>query len=284
MMNNADAGVLDFTGIEQVAVAAALRGGEVLIDMLGKIKARQKGPRDLVTEADVASQTTILDLILSEYPEHMFVGEEDMTDELLGDDRSANIVTDGTSLRDVEYCWVVDPLDGTTNYVHQLPGFAVSIGLLHFGEPVVGAVVDPIRKEVFRASQGNGAWLGDQRISVSECQQLDEALVAASFSARVPRQSPEIERFIEMLHRCQALRRMGSAALNLCNVARGGLDGYWATSVKMWDIAAGVAIVNEAGGIVTHINGGSLDVENPQFVASSNDVLHAQMLDGLAIK
>ena len=86
-----------------------------------------------------------------------------------------------------------------------------------------------------------------------------------------------------MLHRCQALRRMGSAALNLCNVARGGLDGYWATSVKMWDIAAGVAIVNEAGGVVTHINGGALDIENPQFVASSNEVLHAQMLDGLAI-
>ena len=160
-MNNADAGAIDYAEIEQVAVTAALRGGEVLIEMFGKIKARQKGPRDLVTEADVASQTIILDLILSEYPQHMFVGEEDMSDELLGDDRSANIVTDGTSLRDVEFCWVVDPLDGTTNYVHQLPGFAVSIGLLHFGEPVVGAVVDPIRKEVFRASQGNGAWLGD---------------------------------------------------------------------------------------------------------------------------
>ncbi|MFL2869590.1 MAG: inositol monophosphatase family protein [Pirellulaceae bacterium] len=284
MTNDADAGLVDNAEIEQVAVTAALRGGEILFEMLGKIKARQKGPRDLVTEADLASQKKILDVILTEYPQHMFVGEEDMTEDLLGDERSANIVTDGMSLRDVEYCWVVDPLDGTTNYVHQLPGFAVSIGLLHYGEAVVGAVVDPIRHQVFRASKGNGAWLGDQRITVSDCRQLDEALVAASFSARVPRHSPEIERFIEMLHACQALRRTGSAALNMCNVACGGLDGYWATSVKMWDIAAGVAIVNEAGGMVTHIDGGSLDIENPQFVASSNDVLHAQMLDRLAIK
>ena len=282
MTENADAELIDYAGIELVAVEAALLGGDVLVEMLGKIKARQKGPRDLVTEADVASQKVILDLILSRYHSHMFIGEEDMSEELLDDERASSIVADGTALGDVELCWVVDPLDGTTNYVHQLPGFAVSVGLLHYGVPVVGAVVDPIRKQVFRASKGNGAWLGDESISVSDCQRLDEALVAASFSARVPRNSPEIERFIEMLHRCQALRRMGSAALNMCNVARGGLDGYWATSVKMWDIAAGVAIVSEAGGIITHIDGGPLDVENPHFVASSNSVLHSQMLDGLS--
>jgi len=248
-----------------VCEKAARAGAAVLLEWQGKINASEKGPRDLVTEADVASQNVIREIVLAAFPEHRFLGEED----------SPEVIAAETS--DSEYRWLVDPLDGTTNYVHQLPGFAVSIGVEHKGELVAGVVYDPRLDECFAAAKGNGATLNGEPIKTSECTQINHALVATGFSIDVAQGSIEIERFIEMLPECQALRRLGSAALNLCYLANGRMDGYWAVSVKIWDIAAGVVILREAGGVITDIEHKPFNPKQPRFVAAANTVLQNEM-------
>lgn len=255
-----------------VCEAAARQGGRVLMDWLGRIEAREKAPKDLVTEADVASQEAIAKLILDAFPDHGFLGEESGAD-------GARV-----SRPDEEYCWVVDPLDGTTNYVHQFPNFSVSVALEQRGQLLAGTIFDPISDECFVATRGGGAFLNGQPLRVSSCGQLREALVAASFSADVDRTSEEISGFLEVLVECQALRRIGSAALNLAYLAAGRLDGYWATSVKPWDVAAGVLLIQEAGGVLTGIDGGPFDLARPLFAAAATPDLHAQLLDCLARK
>lgn len=248
----------------EVAERAARAGGEVLLDYQDKFTGREKGPRDLVTEADLASQRRIREILLGEFPDHDFLGEED------------DPQTPPAAGR--EYRWVVDPLDGTTNYVHRLPNYAVSIGLQRGSEILAGLVFDPIANECFAAAKGQGATLNGKRLSTSSCQNAGSALVAASFSALVERDSLEIRRFIEGLLACQGVRRLGSAALNLCYVAAGRLDAYWATSVKLWDVAAGVLMVCEAGGFVTHVAGGPLDLLKPELLAASSEPLNREML------
>lgn len=252
-----------------VGEQAARAGGKILLDMQERITPREKNPRDLVTEADVASQEAIRRILLGAFPEHDFVGEEE--------DATANLANQSSSFR-----WIVDPLDGTTNYVHKLQTFAVSIGLEHDGELIAGVVFDPVLDDCYTAARGAGAHVNGNKLCVSDCTDLDRALLAASFSANVPRGSLEVTRFVEVLHRCRALRRMGSAALNLCYVAAGSLDGYWASSVKCWDVAAGVLIVREAGGVVTDIGGGDFDLNRPVFAASATRPLHQQLLAALA--
>jgi len=184
-------------------------------------------------------------------------------------------------LSELEYCWVIDPLDGTANYVHKLQTYSVSIALLHFGEPVVAAVYDPVMDDCYSATQGEGARVNGSAIGSSGCEDLQRSLIAASFTAGVERGSPEVDRWVEMLYECQALRRLGSAALNLCYVAQGGLDGYWATSVKIWDIAAGVLVVREAGGSITAVDGGPLVIQDAKFIAAATESLRKQMFDVL---
>ena len=253
---------------------AAKTGGEVLLQWLGKVKAREKGPRDLVTEADIASQNAIRDVVLSRFPSHQFVGEEDGPEvEFQADGNRAQI--------GAEFRWIVDPLDGTVNYVHGMPSFATSVALQRGSEVIVGSVFDPVADECFTATQGGGAMLNGKSISTSDCATLNEALVAASFSPNVPRDSDEVKRFIEVLSECQALRRLGSAALNLSYLAAGRLDAYWATSVKPWDVAAGWLIVAEAGGNMTALNGGAFELDRPEFVAAATPQLHRHLLDVL---
>jgi len=248
----------------EIAERAARAGGEVLLDYQDKFTGREKGPRDLVTEADLASQQRIRKILLAAFPDHDFLGEED--------DPQAP----PTAGR--EYRWVVDPLDGTTNYVHRMPNYAVSIGLQRGDEIVAGVVFDPIAKECFSAAQGKGATLNGKPFRTSNCQKADSALVAASFSALVDRDSLEIKRFVEALIACQGIRRLGSAALNLCYVACGRLDAYWATSVKLWDVAAGVLMVREAGGVVTHIEGGPLNLLKPELAAAASEPLNRELV------
>jgi myo-inositol-1(or 4)-monophosphatase len=257
-----------------VCESAARAGAAVLLELRHGFRVREKGPRDLVTEADTASQAAIRSVLWEAFPDHGFLGEETLPD----DGARESGQREGTT---AQYRWVVDPLDGTVNYVHQLPGYAVSVALERNGEPVVGVVLDPIIDECFTARASGGAQLNGEPIHAGKCTELDQALVAASFSSNVPRGSPEIARFIEALHACQSLRRMGSAALNLCYVASGRLDAYFATSLKRWDAAAGALIVREAGGVLTDLAGGPFDLGHPSLMAAGTPRLHEALLEVL---
>lgn len=247
---------------------AARAGADVLMDWRGRFQAREKGPKDLVTEADLESQRVIRQILLGEFPDHGFVGEEEQV--------AARRYVEGAG-----HCWVVDPLDGTANYVHRLQTFAVSVALLDGARHLVGTVFDPVMNECFSAIAGEGAYLNGTRIAVSSCRQLKDAMVAVSFSANVPRGSPEIGRFIEVLHASQGLRRLGSAALNLSYLAAGRLDGYWASQVMPWDVAAGVLLVREAGGLVTGMDGSGFDLNHPHLAASCVAQVHAELVQVL---
>jgi myo-inositol-1(or 4)-monophosphatase len=251
---------------------AARIGGQILLEKWGRIQVREKAPGDLVTQADLESQRAIYQYIREKFPDHDFLGEEDVG-------TAAPPPGGGTS--QVDYRWIVDPLDGTTNYVHGLEGFAVSIGLEHCGQLLAGVVYDPLRDYCYRAAAGEGAWLNGKPLSTSGLSHLSEALLATSFPPRVRRDSPEIAHFVEVMSRCQSVRRMGSAALNFCYVSEGKLDGYWATSNKLWDIAAGVVILREAGGVVSSLEGGPLDLEYPAFVAAATPSLHTELVAAL---
>ena len=159
-----------------------------------------------------------------------------------------------------------------------MDNYAVSIGLRHQNQIHVGVIYDPTRNQMFHAIRDGGAFCNDRRLNVSRVGLLGEALVATSFPAHVKPKSPDIERFVSVLCQSQALRRLGSAALNLCYVAAGQLDAYWATSVKLWDIAAGWLLVSEADGTVTHFDGSPASLDDPRFVSSSTTQLHNELL------
>jgi myo-inositol-1(or 4)-monophosphatase len=246
-----------------VCEEAARAGAQELLERWERLEVREKAPKDLVTEADLASQEAIRRLVLGHFPDHGFLAEED------ADIRGRN----------GRFRWIVDPLDGTANYVHRVPEFTVSVALEHDGEIIAGAVFNPSLGECFTAAKGQGAFLNGGPMRVSKIVELRHALVAASFSQRLRRDSPEITNFINVLLASQSLRRTGSAALNLAYVAAGRYDAYWATSTKAWDIAAGVLLVREAGGIVTGIDGGPLDLMKAQFIAANNPQVHAELLE-----
>jgi myo-inositol-1(or 4)-monophosphatase len=254
----------------EVCLEAARRGGSVLLEWQTRFRPREKGPRDLVTEADVASQIAIYEIIHKAFPGHDFLAEEEAADRV-ANGRAA------IPMRKSAYRWIVDPLDGTTNYVHKLPGFAVSIALQHEETVLLGVILDPLTGESFVAQQGQGGTLNGQPIQTSGCQHASQALLAVSFSPNVPRDSIEITRFIEGVVSCQSVRRSGSAALNLAYVAAGRLDAYWATSVSIWDVAAGLLMVEEAGGAAGGIDGSPIQLERPQFVACASQPLLAEM-------
>ncbi len=244
----------------EASQTAAKLGGAKLMEMMGTAKVSEKAPKDLVTEADLASQVAIENYLLSQFSDHILVGEEDT-------EKSG-------ALDDAKFCWIVDPLDGTMNYVHQLRSFSVSIALRYQGELIVGTVYDPWLDECFSAGKGLGATLNGDPISTSGCTQTNEALVVCSFSSSVDRTHPEVERFLRVLGNTASIRRLGSAALNLSYVACGRTDAYWATGLKCWDIAAGFLILEEAGGTLNCIEGGdTIDFLKPKFSAAATGEL-----------
>lgn len=249
----------------EVCESAARAGGRILLDWRGGLGIREKGPADLVTEADLAAQKEVRNILLTRFPSHGFIGEEDQR----------------TSARDCEYRWIVDPLDGTVNYVHGLPHYCVSVALARRGQIVVGAVYAPVPGDCYTAELGRGARLNGQPIAVSACDDLSQALVAASFPPRTCRGDPELEDFIEVLEVCRSIRRFGSAALNLCYVASGRLDAFWSTNIHSWDIAAGILLVREAGGVVQSLQGGVIDLDRPQFIAASSELLFTALRNRL---
>ena len=248
---------------------AARLGGQTLLDWRGRFRVREKSRSDLVTEADLASQEAIRRTILTEFPDHEFLGEEDA---LEADGPAAPAPVDRPR-------WIVDPLDGTTNYVHGLPQYCVSIALQIQRRIEAGVIYQPETDDCYVATSGGGVCLNGARLKTSEVSRLSEALVAVSFPPVVQPDAPDMAIFLDFVNRVQAIRRMGSAALNFCYVAAGQLDGYWALNTRPWDIAAGVLLVREAGGVVTAPDGGPLDVDSGRFVAAATGSLHRQLVE-----
>jgi len=193
----------------------------------------------------------------------VFVGEEKTSQVEVGDD---------------DFVWLVDPLDGTTNYIHGYPCYAVSIAVARGRELLAGVIYDPLAEELFFAEQGIGAWCNGQRLKTSSVASVGEALVAVSLPPRVGPDTPDVADFIRMVQFSQAVRRSGSAALNLAYVAQGRLDAFWATKIHPWDVAAGVLLVREAGGVVTGRDGREFDLWRPHFVSAAGTELHGDLM------
>ncbi len=257
----------DLTAYREAACEAARRGAAVLEDWRSRFQVHEKGRFDLVTDADVASQRTISSYLHERFPGHAFLGEEEGASKT----RPAP---------DAPPTWIVDPLDGTTNYVHDLPLYCVSIGLQVAGEMVVGVVLDPRQNELFAAAKGQGAWLGTQRLRTSRAACLEEALLATGFPPDLRGQERTLEWFRYFSLRTRSLRRTGSTALNLAYLAAGRFDGYWAFDNHVWDVAGGVVLVREAGGTITNIDGTAFDPYTPDGLAS-NGPLHSVLLEAL---
>lgn len=251
----------DFLATAEEAVRA---GGAVLREMFGRAKVREKGPADLVTEADFASQETVRGIVLGAFPDHGFLGEEDHP--------TACNVTGPSSYR-----WILDPLDGTTNFVHGVPHFCVSLALETEGFLVVGAVYNPMVEECYLAEAGNGARLNDKAIRTSSVSELSQSLAAVGLPSVVDAESRDLRLFNQAIGVCQAMRRTGSSALNLCYVAAGRFDVAWNYSTKPWDVAAGALIIQEAGGSIESPYGGDFNVDEGHLFSAANDVLMAQL-------
>lgn len=246
------------------AIDVAREAGGILVQRLGAAKVSQKGDIDLVTEADLASENLIIERIRSYYPQHGILAEESGEAVLSGGRRS-------------EWKWIIDPLDGTTNYAHSYPCFCVSIALEHAGVIEVGVVYDPVRDEMFAAERGHGATLNDRQIRVSSVEDLPHAMVCTGFPYNV-RERPDFTRdFANFTMAAQAVRRDGSAALDLAYVACGRFDGFWEDGLSPWDIAAGMLLIEEARGKVTNFDNQPLDIYTVKVLAS-NGLVHDDML------
>lgn len=249
------------------AEAAARHGAEKLEEWRTRFSVREKSRADLVTEADIAAQRAIHSVLHATFPDHGFLGEEDTPNSLRGR------VADNSPPT-----WIVDPLDGTTNYVHDVPFYCVSIGLMVGGRLVVGVIFDPRQRELYAAAQGLGATLNGAAIRVSSAAQLKDGLISTGFPPDPEAHDRNLVWWRVFAHRAQALRRTGSTALNLAYVACGRFDGYWAFDNHPWDVAAGIVLTQEAGGQVSRVDGSQLDVFKPDLVAT-NGRMHTEMLD-----
>lgn len=242
-----------------IATEAAMAGGVILQKYWGKLNLiEEKGQSgDLVTEADKASEKEILKVLTRHLPNHGILAEE-----------SGQI-----GEVDNEYLWAVDPLDGTTNYAHGYPVACVSVGLLIQGVPGVGVVYNPFRNELFRAARGIGATLNRRPIQVSVTDKLSQSLLVSGFAYDRQKTSDNNYReFCYLTHLTQGVRRSGSAALDLTDVACGRLDGYWERGIKPWDITAGIVILEEAGGKVTAYDGSPLVMDSGRILATNGQI------------
>jgi myo-inositol-1(or 4)-monophosphatase len=246
-----------------VAVELAEAAGAMLRDELGRTRriAFKDSPVNLVTEMDPRAEALIVERLRREFPDDAILAEE--RGQLAG----------GSGRR-----WIIDPLDGTTNYAHGMPIFAVSIALEIDGRIALGVIHDPSQRETFASERGRGAWLDGARLAVSSTKRLDESLLATGFPYNIRETADtNFPEYAAFSLRSQAVRRMGSAVLYLAWVAAGRLDGYWELRLGAWDTAAGSLMVEEAGGRVTNLSGGPLDLGAPQIVAS-NGLIHDEML------
>lgn len=250
------------------AIEVAHQGGSVLKTYWGKvehIKEKEYGG-DLVTEADEQSERMITASLQRLFPSHQILAEE---------------AHQKVSIKETEFLWVVDPLDGTTNYAHQYPIVAVSLGLLHYGEPILGVVYNPIQEELYRAAKGKGAFRNGTAIQVSNVQSLSSSLLATGFAYdRRQTLDNNYKEFCYFTDQSQGVRRGGAASLDLAYVACGRLDGYWERGLKPWDMAAGIVLVTEAGGLVSDYDQATIRLESGRILAT-NRWLHQPMSQAL---
>ena len=244
----------------EVAVDTALEAGGILLSEFDQpAKISYKGEADLVTQADRRSEEAIVGRLRSYFPQHSIVAEEGSGQE-----------------GDARYRWIVDPLDGTTNFAHRYPCFAVSIGFEEAGELQVGVIYQPITKELFTASRGEGAYLNETLIHVSRIDHLSTSLLATGFPSTKRARNPNIHYYWNYTLRSHGVRRDGSAALDLASVACGRFDGFWEFGLHPWDTAAGVLLVREAGGVVTNFSGQPYRPGDYETLAS-NGRIHAEL-------
>jgi myo-inositol-1(or 4)-monophosphatase len=257
-----------FSTYLDAACEAAHRAAVVVEEWRARFLVREKGRFDLVTDADLASQRTIYDYLGQRFPGHAFLGEEDAAHRRPGPNAPPT--------------WIIDPIDGTTNYVHDCPMYCISIGLQIAGELVVGVVLDPTRPELFKAAKGMGAWLNDRRIQPSKTDRLDEALLATGFPADIRGHERTLDWWRYFSLHARSLRRTGSTALNIAYVAAGRFDGYWAFDNHVWDVAGATVLVREAGGTLTNVDGAPYDPYTPDALVS-NGPLHPRLLEALRV-
>ncbi len=238
----------------------AREAGALLMSYFGKVSIEYKGDVDLVTEADRSSEKMIIERIRKQWPDHDLVGEEGSRRETGSDFR-----------------WYVDPLDGTTNFAHGYPVFCVSMALEYKGERIAGVIYDPSRDEMFAAEKRSGSRLNGRPIRVSATRKLKESLVATGFPSHKRHKNPNIHFYHQITLRSHGVRRAGSAALDLCCLACGRFDAYWEFNLNSWDTAAGVLLVQEAGGKVTNFSGGPFNLDSRE-VLGSNTLLHDELL------
>lgn len=219
-----------------------------------------KRPSDIVTEVDRRSEALIVERLRTHFPRHAIVAEEG-----------------GGQKTDSEYCWYVDPLDGTTNYAHGFPVYCVTLGLARRGEIIAGVVYDPTREELFTAERGAGAYLNNQRLHVSRHEKLSECLLGTGFPPFANNHDLNVQFFFRFTQTSHGIRRAGSAALDLCSVASGRFDGFWELKLNPWDKAAGSLMVTEAGGKVSDLTGQPFDISKDEVLAS-NGFIHDPMI------
>jgi len=257
---------LEFT--KRVGIAAAYKGGSVLRSYLGRIShINKKGSIDIVTEADTDSEKAIIETLLKAFPDHAILAEES-----------------GPNKGETDFTWIVDPLDGTINFTHELSLFAVSIAFSLKGDIVVGIVLIPPTGELFVATKGQGATLNGRPVNVSNAENVSDSLLATGFPYDHKKiHGPLIKRFSNCLKASQGIRRLGSAALDLCFVACGRFDGFWEQNLKPWDTAAGVLIAGEAGAVITDFSNRSFTIDAKEILAT-NGKIHDEMVALLELK
>lgn len=242
-----------------IALRAARKAGELIVrasDDLERVTVKNKNANDFVSEVDEAAEREIAQQLRRAYPEHAILGEE----------------SGRSGPEDAEYLWVIDPLDGTTNFLRGIPHYGVSIACLHKGRIEHGVIVDPVRREEFTASRGRGAQLNGRRIRVSQRASLDGALLGTGipFKGHGDEQLPTYAAVLaELAGQCAGIRRAGAASLDLAYVAAGRLDAFWETGLSIWDIAAGVLLIREAGGLVSDLDGGEGFLDSGNIVAGN---------------
>jgi myo-inositol-1(or 4)-monophosphatase len=245
----------------ETSIAIAREAGSLLLSYVRRrIGYELKGEFDLVTEADLASERLVVERLRSHFPSHAIVAEE-------GSGYSTSS----------EYCWYVDPLDGTTNFAHGFPMFNVTLALERGGELIAGVIFDPIQNEMFAAERGGGAYLNNRRIHVSQTGKLEGSLVATGFPNRKRHKSVNVHFFYQLAMATHGVRRGGSAALDLAYVACGRLEAFWEFGLKPWDMAAGLLMITEAGGAVSDMKGAPHKLRGPHLLAD-NGIVHSEIL------
>ncbi|MGA2596980.1 MAG: inositol monophosphatase family protein [Bryobacteraceae bacterium] len=246
----------------ETSIDIAREAGARLLEYFERhVRFELKGEFDLVTEADRASEKLILERLRAHYPTHAVVAEE-------------TGAHSGTS----DYCWYVDPLDGTTNFAHGFPVFNVTLALERAGELIAGVIFDPTRNELFTAEKGGGAFLNGERIHVSGSRRVLDSLVATGFPSRKRHENVNVHFYYQLAMLSHGVRRAGAAALDLAYVASGRLEAFWEFGLNPWDMAAGILLINEAGGVCSDMKGGRVDLRGPHLL-TDNGAIHAELLE-----